>query len=75
MKGTEFEFSRTVIHGPYQSGKTSFLWALDDEEVSITPIYFDMTGLSYLYIYRPVSCTYHSSWRNINISSLVLDRG
>lgn len=37
-----------MIHGPYQSGKTSFLWGLDDElrkEITVTPIYFDMSGV------------------------------
>ena len=38
-----------VIHGPYQSGKTSFLWALEEtlkQESDSTVVYFDISDMA-----------------------------
>jgi hypothetical protein len=44
-----FQMDRFIIHGPYQSGKTLFLWALDTElceKTNIASMYFDMSGIT-----------------------------
>jgi len=41
------EWKSFIIHGPYQSGKTTFLLALERalKNSNIEPIYFEMTGV------------------------------
>ncbi|CAG8839400.1 42657_t:CDS:2, partial [Gigaspora margarita] len=46
MEGLCNEWKSFIIHGPYQSGKTTFLFALEKalKSYNIEPIYFEMTG-------------------------------
>ena len=46
MNGLRNEWKSFIVHGPYQSGKTTFLLALEKElkNIGIEVIYFEMTG-------------------------------
>lgn len=46
MEGLCNEWKSFIIHGPYQSGKTIFLFAIEKalKSYNIEPIYFEMTG-------------------------------
>ena len=46
MNGLCNEWKSFIVHGPYQSGKTTFLLALEKElkNIGIEVIYFEMTG-------------------------------